>query len=320
MKRILFILITLIKLTTLIILITLFTFTKVKAENIYVFISFSMPDNLIKEYIQEIMKYPNGVLVLRGIIDNECTKTQRYENDCASMDLKNCILEKKQYLDDTKTVEQFTYKCAKGQLSTPNNSQPSTFNSSLSTINYQLSTISDNTAEFTHSVAMLMGAKELVNNFDTDNLQFLKGNNKKCSIKLMNFGNCCKGHSGFGQCNTEELQLLRNKKDGLCYYIGEYCCEREGATRICIRKKQSYCCYPSKLARIINVSARQQLHLGFGTAEHSICDGLTQEQIQQVDFSQIDFSEIYSDVSKSITIDSNFNQRMENAINDFYKK
>ena len=258
----------------------------------------------------------------------ECIETQRYENDCASMDLKNCVLEKKQYLDDTKTVEQFTYKCVKGQLSTPDNSQLSTINyqlstinsKQLSTINYQLSTISDNTAEFTHSVAMLMGAKELVNNFDTDNLQFLKGSNKKCSIKLMNFGNCCKGHSGFGQCNTEELQLLRNKKDGLCHYIGEYCCEREGATRMCIRKKQSYCCYPSKLARIINVSARQQLHLGFGTAEHPICDGLTQEQVQQVDFSQIDFSEIYSDVSKSITIDSNFNKNIENAINDFYKK
>lgn len=34
-----------------------------------------MPDNLLKEYIQEIMKYPNGVLVLRGIIDNDYTKT-----------------------------------------------------------------------------------------------------------------------------------------------------------------------------------------------------------------------------------------------------
>ena len=72
LRRILFILITLTTLTT---LITLFTFTKVKAENIYVFISFSMPDNLLKEYIQEIMKYPNGVLVLRGIIDNDYTKT-----------------------------------------------------------------------------------------------------------------------------------------------------------------------------------------------------------------------------------------------------
>ena len=45
------------------------------ADNIYIFISFSMPENLLKEYIQESMKYPNSVLVLRGLINNNYTET-----------------------------------------------------------------------------------------------------------------------------------------------------------------------------------------------------------------------------------------------------
>ena len=46
-----------------------------KAENIYVFVSFSMPDNLMKEYAEESKQYDNATLVFRGMVDNSFNKT-----------------------------------------------------------------------------------------------------------------------------------------------------------------------------------------------------------------------------------------------------
>jgi len=45
-----------------------------KISNLLIFISFSMPDNLIKEYIQQAKK-AGAVLVLRGMIDQSISKT-----------------------------------------------------------------------------------------------------------------------------------------------------------------------------------------------------------------------------------------------------
>jgi type-F conjugative transfer system pilin assembly protein TrbC len=48
-------------------------FTDINKQNIMVFISFSMPNNMILEYIEEAKRY-NAVLVLRGFIKSESGK------------------------------------------------------------------------------------------------------------------------------------------------------------------------------------------------------------------------------------------------------
>jgi type-F conjugative transfer system pilin assembly protein TrbC len=57
------------------IFIILFFISTAKAENIYVFVSFSMPDNLMKEYAEETKQYDNATLVFRGMVDNSFNKT-----------------------------------------------------------------------------------------------------------------------------------------------------------------------------------------------------------------------------------------------------
>ena len=53
----------------------------------------------------------------------------------------------------------------------------------------------------------------------------------------------------------------------------------------------SYCCFNSPLSRILQVQIRQQLNLGWGSAEQPDCSGVTPETLQAVDWNRIDLSE-----------------------------
>ena len=60
---------------------------------------------------------------------------------------------------------------------------------------------------------------------------------------------------------------------------------------MCIKKAQSYCCFGSMLSRIIQEQGRNQIGLNLGSAESPNCRGLTVEEMQRLDFTQIDFTE-----------------------------
>lgn len=95
------------------------------------------------------------------------------------------------------------------------------------------------------------------------------------------------GHIVFA-CTEDELQLGINRKVGNCTYIGSYCSMNAGFT--CIEKQKSYCCYNSSLARIVMEQARVQLG-GFGDPEAPNCEGLTIDEMAEIDWDQIDLSE-----------------------------
>ncbi|MHB1755834.1 MAG: conjugal transfer protein TraN, partial [bacterium] len=69
--------------------------------------------------------------------------------------------------------------------------------------------------------------------------------------------NCCaasKTWFGIGKCNSSELLLATQKKAGNCTEVGSYCAE--SFIGICLQKKQSWCCFPSLLANIIQQQTR----------------------------------------------------------------
>ena len=66
--------------------------TDKKISNLLIFISFSMPPNLIKEYIQQA-KDTGGVLVLRGMIDKSISKTAIKLNDINNKQGVNAIID-----------------------------------------------------------------------------------------------------------------------------------------------------------------------------------------------------------------------------------
>ena len=56
------------------------------------------------------------------------------------------------------------------------------------------------------------------------------------------------------------------------------------------------------MARLLQQSGRDQLKLSWGTPEKPQCYGLTPEQLSQIHFNKIDFSELFADIKSQITL------------------
>lgn len=104
---------------------------------------------------------------------------------------------------------------------------------------------------------------------------------------------------------------------GFCYEVGEYCRE-EWEFVGCVQKAKSYCCFNSKMGRIIHQQGRAQLNSvgSFGTPESPNCRGLTPEEFQSIDFSKIDFSEYYGDLVPDTM--TQIEGKISNGVTDFY--
>lgn len=158
--------------------------------------------------------------------------------------------------------------------------------------------------DFGQAAASIGAVSEAGEDFDVNADEIFKGEDLRCSKAILGFSNCCKldgwGQDiGLDQCNTEEQRLALSRKGGLCHYIGSYCSNRNLFG--CTSRKETYCCFKSKLARIIHEQGRVQLGIGWGSAQNPNCDGITIEQLQSLDFSQIDFSEFYADAMDKAT-------------------
>ncbi|WP_213882548.1 type-F conjugative transfer system mating-pair stabilization protein TraN [Vibrio crassostreae] len=134
------------------------------------------------------------------------------------------------------------------------------------------------------------------------------GKGMKCTDAAFGFADCCKdggwGTSiGIAQCNDEEKALGQAKEQGITIALGSYCAEK--VLGACIRKKKTYCVFDSKLARIIQEQgSKDQLGISLGTAKHPICGALTPEQLQDIDFERLDFSDFYDDMHRNTNLPS----------------
>ncbi len=134
--------------------------------------------------------------------------------------------------------------------------------------------------------------------FDVNTNEIFKGDDLRCSKAILGFSNCCKINGwgqdiGLDQCSTNERRLALSRRGGLCYYVGSYCSNR--TLLGCTSRRETHCCFKSKLARIIHEQGRVQLGMNWGSARTPNCTGISIEQLQSLDFSQIDFSEFYAD-------------------------
>jgi len=151
------------------------------------------------------------------------------------------------------------------------------------------------------------------------------GHDRRCRSDgvTIGFQDCCVDEDyffGLGQCKEEEKQLAHLKARGMCHYIGEYCSRKIdlGFDEICIEHSKTYCCFSSKLGRVIQEQGRPQLKAfeGWGQAEGPYCRGMTPDEFQMVDFSRVDLSEWYGDiVTKS---QAEIGANMQNKVQNFY--
>lgn len=140
------------------------------------------------------------------------------------------------------------------------------------------------------------------------NIYFFNGKDNRCrswGVSLVGSGCCNKDTYLMGtiDCEEDEKILSKQKKNGLCHYVGEYDSKHIdlGFTEVTTEKKKTYCCFNSKLARIIHEQGRPQLidfsQEGWGTPKNPVCRGFSPEEFQMLDFQKIDLKEWSADIT-----------------------
>jgi hypothetical protein len=99
-------------------------------------------------------------------------------------------------------------------------------------------------------------------------------------------------------CEEEDFILGAKRGVGLCHKVGSWC--EDKALGGCYEKREGWCCFPSKLARIIQEQGRTQIGKPWGDPEEPDCSGFTEEEFQRIDFDKIDFSEFIGDIMKAL--------------------
>lgn len=159
-------------------------------------------------------------------------------------------------------------------------------------------------------------------NVNTD--EIFKGKDLRCKKVVASIVDCCKATGwgidiGLAQCDAEEQELGRAREAGRCHSVGRYCDQK---FLTCVRTKDTFCCFSSKIGRIIHEQGRVQLGIGWGTPTAPNCQAFTVAQLQQIDFAKIDFSEFYQDVMAKTKIpnQSTTTNRVKDKINQYYQR
>jgi hypothetical protein len=172
--------------------------------------------------------------------------------------------------------------------------------------------------DFAEAATALKVIEELAQDADCDGdwkkngscagkVTFFKGEKSTChKVGKKSLVNCCTKDSGGNiiklRCDDEDIKTWERNKAGLCHYVDDYCTETIWGS--CVQRKKSYCCFHSKLARIIAEQGRPQLKAfgsqSWGEEDEPNCRGFTPEDLQQLDFSMIDISEYTADLTVDV--------------------
>ena len=109
------------------------------------------------------------------------------------------------------------------------------------------------------------------------------------------------------------------KRDNrLCHGVGSYCSMRLPIIRACIETTESYCCFNSRLARLLNEQGRAQLAKGWGVPEAPDCSGFTLAQMQSLDFSRMDLAEFYAEIAPTLPDVGALRARAQQKIDTYF--
>jgi conjugal transfer mating pair stabilization protein TraN len=125
-----------------------------------------------------------------------------------------------------------------------------------------------------------------------------------------------------GGCDKEDHITVTLRESGYCHYVDTDCIKRVKIAKlikICVQHAEFYCCFNSKLARIIHEQGRPQLNTdirNWGGGKHPHCRGFTPEEFASLDFDKIDLSEYLEDITRNVSkdIESNVLQFFNDAI------
>ena len=182
--------------------------------------------------------------------------------------------------------------------------------------------------EFKDAVTALNAMAQAKREFDPANFSLFKGERNMCSSQVFGIINCCKGKGfplipGIGllvalACSREEVLLHQRDSAGLCAYVGTYC--SSSFLGVCFTKQKVYCCFQSKLSRILQEQGRAQLAKPWGRPKSEQCLGFTPEEFARLDLSRMDFSEVYAEFTGAAKLPDELNSanELQQKIEAFY--
>ncbi len=125
-------------------------------------------------------------------------------------------------------------------------------------------------------------------------------------------------------CEQDEMVLSMKRGQNLCHFVGSYCSMEIPIIDLCIETTESYCCFNSRLARIINEQGRGQIGKGWGGGESPDCSGFTPEQLQALDFSTMNLSEFYAEIQPKMpdlgSLSTKNQQIIQQKVNNYYQQ
>jgi conjugal transfer mating pair stabilization protein TraN len=124
--------------------------------------------------------------------------------------------------------------------------------------------------------------------------------------------------SGILDCEQAEQILAMKRDNRLCHGVGSYCSSRLPIIRLCIETTESYCCFNSRLARILNEQGRGQLGRGWGGPKNPDCSGFTVAQLQSLDFSRMNLAEFYAEIAPTLPDVGAMRSRAKQKINGYF--
>ena len=125
--------------------------------------------------------------------------------------------------------------------------------------------------------------------------------------------------SGILECEQAEQVLSMKRDTRLCHGVGSYCSRRVKVIKACVEKTETYCCFNSRLARIINEQGRAQLGRSWGSAQAPDCAGFSLAQLQSLDFSRMDLAEFYAEIAPTLPDAGAMRSRVEQKVESYYK-
>lgn len=157
--------------------------------------------------------------------------------------------------------------------------------------------------------------------FDEDDLSLFRGARETCHKPVFALINCCAGKvsgllsAGAGAaalaagpagiaalatpflalfaCSQDEMKLDIRDRMGFCHKVGTYC--SSSVLGICKTKRTAYCCFESKLSRVLQEQGRTQLSKPWDKPKKEQCLGFTIDEFARLDLSVMDFTEVYAD-------------------------
>jgi conjugal transfer mating pair stabilization protein TraN len=247
------------------------------------------------------------------------------ESDCHFLKAKNCEQIKQECMQSHSSVcteWQLTFRCIENMKLT---SIPFDLDPSEERIEYAPN---QSFSEVAAKLAIFDEAKkemEKSHTMDVRELQIFKGKRISCSKNVADhfMYDCCFSYSGLAKqiglskCNAEEISLAEMREQGLCHYIGSY--EEKFLDLWKSRDEHVFCCFPSKLSRLVQEQGRKQLGIDWGKPKEPNCRGLTTQELSRLDFSKMNLSEICKDFVKKMPDDmperlKNFQARLQSDI------